>query len=188
MRKVARIAGVVALALAGCERDMRDMYDQNKPHPDGQAVRYSDGRDVRAPVEGTVARSSGIIASTSSGRAEADKLLLSPRQRLDRGRERYGIYCAPCHSPTGDGDGMVVRRGFPKPESFHTERQRASTDTSIDDAVTQGVGAMRPMGMRVGADDRAAIIAYIRALQLSQQAKLDELPADARDALERSSR
>ena len=176
---------VATLLLVGCERDMRDMYDQNKPHPDAQSARYGDGRDARSPVAGTVANTSGVMAAASSGRAAGTATALTPRQQLERGRERYDIYCAPCHSPTGDGDGMVVRRGFPKPQSFHTPAQRSLSDTAIEQAIGNGIGAMRPMGTRVDSDDRKLIIAYLRALQLSQNAILDDVPDSERKALYR---
>lgn len=179
---------VAVLALNGCERDMRDMYDQAKPHPDASATRFADGRDPRPAPADTVTRASGVLAASSSGRHSETASAPTPRERLDRGRERYDIYCAPCHSPTGDGDGWVVRRGFPRPQSFHTDAQRALTDARIDAAVVDGVGAMRPMGNRVDADDRTAIIAYIRALQRSQHADANTLDAASRALLDRSAR
>src|ERR1700710_1318290 len=127
IRHLAILAAVCALA--ACERDMRDMYDQAKPHPDASAPRFADGRDPRPPPRDTVARASGVLAASSSGRSERIVESLAPRERLALGRERYDIYCAPCHSPTGDGDGIVVRRGFPRPSSFHTDAHRALTDT-----------------------------------------------------------
>jgi mono/diheme cytochrome c family protein len=96
-------------------------------------------------------------------------------QLLRRGQERFSIYCMPCHSPAGDGDGMVVRRGFPAPPSFHSDRLRAVPDRHIYDVITQGYGIMYPYADRVEPQDRWAIVAYIRALQLSQHAAADEL-------------
>jgi len=179
---------VAALALTACERDMRDMYDQAKPHPDASAPRFGDGRDPRPAPADAVPRTSGVLAAASGGRSDAADVPLAARARLERGRERYDIYCAPCHSPTGDGDGMVVRRGFPRPASFHTDAQRALSDVRIDDAITHGTGAMQPMGGRIGADDRVAIIAYIRALQRSQHADAGTLDSASRALLNGSSR
>jgi mono/diheme cytochrome c family protein len=173
-----------AFALTACERDMRDMYDQAKPHPDASAPRFADGRDPRPAPPDAVVRASGVLAASSSGRSERTVASLAPRKRLDRGRERYDIYCAPCHSPTGDGDGTVVRRGFPRPSSFHSDAQRALTDARIEAAIVDGVGAMRPMGGRVDADDRDAIILYIRALQLSQHVEASTLDASSRALLD----
>ena len=177
-----------ALALGACERGMRDMYDQPKPHPDAEASRQPDGRQPRPAPADSVARASGVLAASSSGRSEAATVALSPRERLDRGRERYDIYCAPCHSPVGDGDGMVVRRGFPPPPSFHTDAQRALPDARIESAIVDGVGAMKPMGNRIDAEDRAAIVAYVRALQRSQHVDANALDASSRALLERSGR
>lgn len=174
--------------LTACERDMRDMYDQPKPHADASAPRFADGRDSRRAPPDTVARASGVLAASSSGRNERTMESLTPRARLDRGRERYDIYCAPCHSPTGDGDGIVVRRGFPRPSSLHTDAQRALTDARIEAAMVDGVGTMRPMGGRIDAEDRAAIITYIRALQHSQHVDANTLDAASRALLDRSAR
>jgi mono/diheme cytochrome c family protein len=87
---------------------------------------------------------------------------------IQRGRERYTIYCAPCHSPIGDGRGMIVSRGFPPPPSYHAERLRAAMPQHFYDVITQGFGAMYSYAERVPPRDRWAIVAYIRALQLSQ--------------------
>lgn len=177
---------LIALALCACERGMRDMYDQPKPHPDATASDQADERDSRPAPAGAMVRASGVLASSSSGRVGGVSMSLSGRARLDRGRERYDIYCAPCHSPLGDGDGMVVRRGFPRPPSFHSEAQRALSDARIDAAIVHGVGAMRPMGNRIDADDRVAIVEYVRALQRSQHVAASALDSASRALLERS--
>ena len=177
---------LVALGAAGCERDMRDMYDQNRPHADGQAVRFDDGRDVRPAPDGAISRASGALAAASSANAKSSIAPNSARALLQRGKDRYGIYCTPCHSPVGDGDGMVVRRGFPKPESFHTDKMRALSDADIDASIVAGYGAMRPMSGRIDENDRKAIVSYVRALQLSQHTPIGDVPANEREALERS--
>ncbi len=100
---------------------------------------------------------------------------------LQRGRERFDVYCSPCHSVVGDGDGMVVRRGFPAPPSYHIERLRAAPDHHFYDVITHGYGVMYPYGDRVAPDDRWAIVAYIRALQLSQHAAASDAPKAASD-------
>jgi mono/diheme cytochrome c family protein len=102
---------------------------------------------------------------------------------LQRGRERFDIYCSPCHSKAGDGDGMVVRRGFPAPPSYHTDRLRNAPDAHFFSVITNGYGAMYSYADRITADDRWAIVAYIRALQLSQHATIDDVPAERRGAL-----
>lgn len=105
---------------------------------------------------------------------------------LERGRERFDIYCSPCHSRAGDGDGMVVRRGFPNPPSYHTDRLRKAPDAHLYSVITNGYGAMYSYGDRVDAPDRWAIVAYIRALQLSQNARLSDVPDAQRTELESS--
>ena len=97
---------------------------------------------------------------------------------IQRGRERYHIYCAPCHSELGDGRGMVVQRGFPAPPSFHSETLRAASPRQLYDAITDGYGVMYSFADRVNAHDRWAIVAYIRALERSQNA----LPSDLTSA------
>ena len=99
---------------------------------------------------------------------------------LDRGQERYMIFCSPCHGAVGDGQGMIVQRGFSPPPSFHTDRLRKEPVGHYFHVITNGYGAMYPYASRIPPDDRWAIIAYVRALQLSQNAKLDDLPPDVR--------
>jgi mono/diheme cytochrome c family protein len=179
----------LALALlAGCEKVARNMYDQPRYKPMRESPLFPDGTSARPPVPGTVAAASGHLAGTSSGRigaqAEAAKARLQSAEAmpfpltlelLRRGRERFDIYCAPCHSPLGDGDGMVARRGFPRPPSYHTERLRSAPDRHLYDVMTNGYGIMRSYADRVSAEDRWAIVAYIRALQLSQYARVEDL-------------
>jgi mono/diheme cytochrome c family protein len=107
---------------------------------------------------------------------------------LARGRERFDIYCAPCHSVAGDGDGMVVRRGFPRPPSYHTDRLRKAPDAHFYSVITNGYGVMYAYADRVAPADRWAIVAYISALQLSQDARIDDVPAARRPDLERTAR
>ncbi len=103
---------------------------------------------------------------------------------IERGQDRYRIYCTPCHSELGDGRGMIVQRGFPPPPSYHIDRLRAAPVQHFYDVITHGYGAMYPFADRVRPEDRWAIAAYIRALQWSQNASVDDVPASARGALE----
>jgi hypothetical protein len=106
------------------------------------------------------------------------------RELLERGRERFEIFCSPCHDRVGGGNGMVVQRGFRRPSSFHIERLRESPPGYFFDVITNGYGSMSSYATMVPVDDRWAIIAYIRALQLSQNATLDDVPPEERTTLE----
>jgi mono/diheme cytochrome c family protein len=103
---------------------------------------------------------------------------------VQRGQQRFRIYCTPCHSELGDGNGMVVQRGFPHPPSYHIDRLRQAPTRHFYDVITHGYGAMYSFAGRVAPDDRWAIAAYIRALQLSQHAPAQELPPAERQALQ----
>jgi mono/diheme cytochrome c family protein len=102
---------------------------------------------------------------------------------LDRGQERYRIYCAPCHSELGDGRGVIVERGFPPPPSFELDRLRAAPPQYVYDVITQGHGVMYAFADRIVPKDRWAIVAYVRALQRSQRASLADVSADGRRTL-----
>lgn len=189
---LALVAGVLlsTAALAGCRQDMHDT-------PRFEAFEandfFADKRSMRPYVEGTVAR--GMLRDndlfyTAMG-ADGDLVTSLPseivvdRGLLERGQERFNIYCAPCHSQLGDGDGMVVRRGFKRPVSFHDPRLRDERVGYFFDVITNGFGQMPSYAAQIPPRDRWAIVAYIRALQLSQGATLDDVPADVRGALER---
>ena len=200
MKRSARIAAmgtalVLGFSLCGCERRMRDMYEQPRMDPGEASTLWPDGQASRLPPPGVLAFSMGDLAATSSGRqgrdeaqrheaAEAAASLppVTPAL-LARGRERYDVYCQPCHSPLGDGDGPVVRRGFPAPPSYHQPRLRSAADRHFYDVITQGYGIMAPYADHVAPEDRWAIVAYVRALQLSQNAPVAQLPRRLQDAL-----
>jgi mono/diheme cytochrome c family protein len=103
---------------------------------------------------------------------------------LERGQERFDIYCTPCHGRVGDGQGMIVQRGFPAPPSYYVERLRKAPVQHFYDVITNGYGAMYSYADRVAAGDRWAIVAYIRALQASARASLADVPADKRRRLQ----
>lgn len=202
-------AVLAVLGVTGCEKSFRNMYDQPRYKPLAVSPLWSDGRSARPPVEGTLPRSSGTAADTSSGRggsiAPAPEppfpvpLVATSMQppsasagrgewtiaALGRGQQRFDIYCAPCHGAAGDGDGMIARRGFPHPPSLHDARLRAAADGHFDSVITHGYGAMYPYADRVGPADRRTIVGYIRALQLSRNATLADAPPAARATLER---
>jgi mono/diheme cytochrome c family protein len=174
--------------LWGCRQGMED---QPKVGTLQGSDFFADGRAARPRVPGTVAR--GHLHEDElleNGTVDGKAVDLFPTEidaaALARGRERYDIYCAPCHARTGDGDGMIVRRGFPRPSSLHEPRLRAAPAGYFVETAANGFGRMYPFADRVSARDRWAIAAYIRALQLSQNASLsDAAPAD-REALERT--
>ena len=190
------IAVMTLAALAGCERAKQDMYDQARYKPYAKSQLFEDGASARTAPEGTQPRARGAFAESSGGRVGAQAVetdIAAERAQanpypvdlalLRRGQERYTIYCMPCHSPAGDGDGLVVRRGFPPPPTYHQERLRNAPDRHLYDVIKNGYGVMVAYGDRVEPADRWAIVAYIRALQLSQYAQASSLPADARAKL-----
>ncbi|NGM88914.1 cytochrome c [Parapusillimonas sp. SGNA-6] len=191
---------VLVLPLAGCERMMHNMYDQPRGRPYRSSTLFPDGAGAPTAPKGTVVYARGAEPGSSSGRLGAQEARRQARDEaaptqpypvdemlLARGRERFDVYCMPCHSPIGDGDGRVVRRGFPAPPSYHSDRLRGVSDRYIFDVVTHGYGVMTSYADRIPPADRWAIVAYVRALQLSQHARLDRLPPDeaerARQAL-----
>jgi mono/diheme cytochrome c family protein len=105
---------------------------------------------------------------------------------LERGRERFDIFCAPCHGRVGDGDGMIVQRGMRRPPSYHIDRLRKAPPGYFFDVVTNGFGAMVDLSDRVSAEDRWKIVAYVRALQRSQGTSFDDVPPEERERLRKS--
>jgi len=176
--------------LPGCEKAMRNMYEQPKYGPLAESSLWPDGKSARPLDTGVVVHSAGTLAASSSGRQGdlAAFVGAPPPVTIDallRGRERYDIYCGPCHSVSGDGDGIVVRRGFPAPMSLHTPLMRAASDDHLFDVITNGYGVMYSFADRIGAQDRWAIVVYVRALQRSQHASIDDVPqAEQRMLLE----
>jgi mono/diheme cytochrome c family protein len=138
---------------------------------------FRDGRVLQAPVAGTLAR--GDLARATQA---AQKPALSA-ELLARGQEEFDVFCSPCHGRVGDGNGIVVQRGMPRPRSFHEDRLRQAPDRHFFDAMTAGYGAMYSYAARVQPRDRWAIIAYVRALQLSQHATLNDVPAAEQERL-----
>ncbi len=173
------VAALSLAALSGCEKGLHEMYDQAKYKPLTPTLLFDDGNSSRPQVPGTLPYSSGALAGASSGRAarlDVNPLPIS-EALLERGRERFNIYCAPCHSRAGDGDGMIARRGFPAPPSYHIARLRDAPDSHFYAVISEGYGAMYPYADRIAPADRWAIVAYIRALQLSQNAPAASLDA-----------
>ncbi|MBS0421385.1 MAG: cytochrome c [Proteobacteria bacterium] len=187
-----RLALVTLIALGGCEKQMQDMYDQPRYKPLAASSMFTDGGASRPPVAGTQVHARGTFSGSSSGRVGTDTAQRWYRDELatsnpypvtlsllKRGQDRFNIYCAPCHSPVGDGDGFIVHRGFPAPPSYHIDRLREAPDRHFFDVMTHGYGIMYPYADRVTPRDRWAIVAYIRALQLSQHAPASSLDRES---------
>lgn len=183
--RIAAWIGAAAFLLGGCRLDM---HVQPKYLPYKPTTFFADGRSERPVVPGTVARGdlrldSLLFSGTENG-AESNRFPFPiTKVDLERGRERFNIYCTPCHDYTGGGDGMIVQRGFPHPPSFHSDRLRAAPVGHFFGVMTNGFGAMYSYADRVDVADRWRIAAYIRVLQLSRNATLDDVPEAKRSKL-----
>jgi len=170
---VGKFGLVAILSLAGCRQDM---HDQPRYKPLGESDFYPDLRAGRTPVEGTVARGQlhedAYLYSGKMGNDFGNYMPFPVTQAdLSRGQERYDIYCAPCHSRVGDGNGMIPQRGYRHPPTYHQDRLRKAPLGYFFDVMTNGFGAMPSYAEQIqDVKDRWRIAAYIRALQLSQNA------------------
>ena len=180
----------LGVAAAGCRQDM---HNQPRYRPLAASDFYRDGSSARPLVQGTVARGQlrddeHLYTGKVNG-ALADTFPFPiTGEVLGRGQEQYNVFCAPCHSRTGYGDGMVVRRGFQRPPTLHTDRLRQAPVGHFFDVMTIGFGGMPDYASQISVRDRWAIAAYIRALQLSQHATAAELSDQDRAALAREAR
>src|ERR1700729_2038288 len=187
--KISRMAATTVLAVLsfaamGCSR--LDMQDQPKYRPQRPSDFFADGRSERQPVEGTVAR--GALNEDTAfyeGKDAAGKDIEAFPIAVDkavivRGQQRFDVYCAPCHGRIGNGLGMIVRRGFKQPPSYHIDRLRNAPVGHLYDVISNGYGAMLNYAAQVSVRDRWAIVAYIRALQYSENANINALPQEAR--------
>jgi mono/diheme cytochrome c family protein len=183
--RTAALVLVLAAAGAGCRQDM---HDQPKYKAFRRTDFFGDERSARPFVEDTVARGQlredAAYYTGKQGTMPVDVLPVAVTPALlRRGQQRYGIYCTPCHGATGRGDGMVVQRGYRRPPSFHIDRLRNEKTGYFFDVMTNGFGAMPDYAAQVPVSDRWAIVAYLRALQLSENARLEDVPADRRAEL-----
>lgn len=172
---------LAASSLAGCRQDM---HDQPKYEPLERSRFFAGSSSARPLPEGTVAR--GQLRDDEpyfTGFTRDDRLVRTlpievDRRVLERGRATYDAFCAPCHDRAGTGQGMIVRRGFKQPPTLHQDRLRNEADGYVFDVVTHGFGQMPSYASQIEVEDRWAVVAYVRALQLSQHAALAELPPE----------
>lgn len=188
----AGLAAALAVSLVFAIGCRQDMHDQPKYEPFEQSDFFVDGQASRQPIPGTVARGS-LQEDTAFSTGLTEEGIPVPtlpipldRPTLERGRVVYDVYCSPCHGRTGEGDGMIVRRGFKRPESFHATRLRQSPPGYFFQVVTNGFGEMSSYAGQVTVADRWAAIAYIRALQLSRAVPVEALSEGDRQQLARS--
>jgi hypothetical protein len=168
------------LLLAGCSLK-QDMALQPKNRPLSPSDFFTDGRSERPLVENTIARGSFADEALFVAKDSNNFPLPVTQELLERGQGRYKIFCTPCHGLQGDGNGMVSMRGMKHPPSYHQDRLRQSPNGYFYDVITNGFGAMYGYSAQILPRDRWAIVAYVRALQLSRNAKVAELPADLRE-------
>lgn len=182
-------AAALAFMTSACRQDM---HNQPKYRPLRETPFFADHRTGRPLVQGTIAR----------GKLNEDKLLITGRDGdkfsavfpfpvtsdvMNRGRERFNIYCSPCHARTADGRGMIVLRGYKQPPSFHEQRLRDMGPGYFFNAITNGFGTMPSYAPQIPVNDRWAIVAYVRALQLSRNASFDSLTTEEKARLGKES-
>jgi mono/diheme cytochrome c family protein len=184
-----RVLGVViaSLALAACRQDM---HDAPRYEPLEANAFFANGSASRMLVANTVPR--GLLREDThlnEGRVDGQLATTFPMpvtaEVMARGQERFNVFCSPCHGRTGSGNGMVVQRGFRAPPSYHEDRLRNAPVGYFFDVMTNGFGAMQDYAAQVPVADRWAIAAYMRALQLSQRASVNDVPAGRRAELDR---
>lgn len=193
------IVAILLAAALGCTRGRPtentpihlnpNMDRQQKYLPQSESKFFVDGMTMRKPVAGTVAR--GELHEDNAywrGRDDIDSVIAKipipvTMQLIERGQQRFNIYCSPCHGRTGDGRGIVVQRGLLPPPSFHDERLRKVGDGHIFDVISNGIRNMPSYRAQIPVDDRWAIVSYFRALQRSQNASINDVPAEMRGAI-----
>ena len=181
-QRIAGLAGMSVLLLAGCRQDM---HNQPKEYPQRSTSFFLDGRSARPQVENTVARDqlhadTYFYTGVVDGKEGDGMPLPVNEQLLARGQQEYNVFCTPCHSRVGNGEGMIVQRGYRPAGNFHTDRLRGAPLGHFYSVIANGYGAMPEYGTQVPVEDRWAIVAYIRALQLSQDATEADVPAGQR--------
>jgi mono/diheme cytochrome c family protein len=180
------MTALLAMGAPGCRQDM---HDQPKYMPYRPAAFFADQRSARPRIEGTIPR--GYLHDDElleTGKVNGQLSAVFPfaidNRVMRRGRERYDIFCSPCHGLTGDGNGMVVQRGYRRPPSLHTPQLRNHPPGFVFDVITMGFGAMPDYAGQIPAADRWAIVAYLKALQLSQNATAADVSAEGRRVMQ----
>jgi mono/diheme cytochrome c family protein len=173
---------------AGCRQDM---FDQPKYRPLAESSFYADGRSARPIPAGTLTyngtdRGETVENGTTNGVFAASIPVPVDETLLQRGRDRFDIYCSPCHGRVGDGHGMIAKRGFMQPADLHSDRVRKAPPGYLYDVIAHGYGAMPDYGDELSVEDRWAVVAYIRALELSRHANVQDVPPDQVPALEKA--
>ena len=176
----------IGLLASGCRQDM---HDQPRYKPFAQSDFFADRRSARPLVDGTIARGhlrdDAVLYTGKAAGKPVDAFPVAVTAAvMARGQERFDIFCSPCHGRTGAGDGMIVRRGYRKPPTFHQDRLRQAAPGYTFDVITNGFGAMPDYAQQIPVGDRWAIVAYIKALQRSQHAAAGTVPAEARAVLD----
>jgi len=185
---VARVLAIalVCAAVGACRQDMHDApsYD-----PLQESTFFTDGRASRTLVANTVARGhlredEHLYTGKINGQLAMEFPMPVTAEVMARGRERFNVFCSPCHGRTGEGNGMIVQRGFRQPPSYHEDRLIDAPAGHFFDVMTNGFGAMQDYSAQVPVADRWAIAAYIRALQFSRRATMADVPADRREEMD----
>ena len=185
-------AVALGLLMAGAAACRQDMQDQPKLEPLEGSAFFDDGRAARPIPPHTIARgqlvTDELMATGKRGGKFVDVFPAAvSRETVNRGEDRYNIYCTPCHDRTGNGRGMIVQRGFPRAASFHEQRLRDAPPGYLFNAITVGFGRMPSYAAQIPVADRWAIVAYVRVLQLSQGATLADVEPAKRALLEAQS-
>ena len=177
---------LAVLSLTGCTQEMAN---QARVDPLEGSTFFADGLGARPQIAGTVAQDQWVeggqveTGTQDDGKPIAKIPVEVTSELLERGQQRFNIFCSHCHGTAGHADGMVVQRGFPKPPSYHIDRLRDAPDGHLFAVITDGFGKMPSLRARITPRDRWAIVSYIRALQLSQHASEKDLPEDERKKL-----
>jgi mono/diheme cytochrome c family protein len=180
--------GAVALPLLALTACRQDMHTQPRYQPLAETSFFGDARSARPKVDGTVARGHlRIDEARYTGKIDGEDVDQFPipiaKEDIERGQTRFNVYCTPCHGRVGDGVGMVVLRGFRQPPSYYSDRLLHAPVGHYFDVISNGFGSMPSYASRIQSDDRWRVIAYIRALQLSESASLNDVPQDQRQNL-----